>query len=132
MNELIELRDFYESSVLGDYDKFLCFAKSKKMVDSKHDFLELCFMWNCVYASEFIVKSSVLGGLEICSGKRVFILAPNPKLTRTCLPWRITNFIKDIGAICEDEFSTVEEAIIHVLINYPDAFISEGILDKWF
>ena len=91
----------------------------------------MIFQWNCSKISEYIVVVNGLGGVEIKCDRRIFVVAPNPKVNHKVSPWRVTYYFHNHGAICEDEFTSAEEAIISVIIDYPEAHVSNGELDTW-
>jgi hypothetical protein len=131
MKQLIEYRDLYESSVLGSYDCFLIYIQYSRKSISAHDVFECILEWNRIKIFKFIEHLNAMGGIEILSGNRIFVVAPNPKINHLIFPWRVTHYYKDRGPICEEEFTCAAEAIIYVLLSYPESKISNGMLDSW-
>lgn len=131
MNPLYDFRDLYELNVLGSYDSFLKYVESVKVAVNVHEIHDLIFDWNCIHVSHLIDVVKETGAVEILSEKRIFVVAPNPKQSRTHSPWRVTHYFEGYGAICEELYGSAEEGIVDVFINYPDSSLSEGKLDSW-
>ncbi|MBB6117776.1 hypothetical protein F4826_004755 [Rahnella inusitata] len=131
MKLLLENRDFYEPSVLGSYDNFLIYVQYTRLYISEYDLFNCIFEWNKTTIYKFIEVVNSIGGIQMQHENRIFVVAPNPKSNHITFPWRVTHYYKVSGAICEELFTCESEAIIYVLLSYPDSIISNETLDTW-
>lgn len=127
MEQFDYLSEIFRDNVLGAFSSFVTSFKSNNLNIDNID--NEIYMWNCQQISAHINTYISTNGLELATGRRLFVFAPNPKQSAYAI--RNTHYYQDAGALCECEYDTIEEAVINCLINYPNAVQSPGLLDLW-
>ncbi|EHD0299452.1 hypothetical protein JYY74_004300 [Salmonella enterica subsp. enterica serovar Enteritidis] len=119
-----ELREFFKDSVINSYDDFI-----QVYPEFNWGSLELIDAWNVQQIQPLLDLYHEQSGIELACDRRIFVVAPNPKLTG--YPVRVTHYYERQGALCDDEVESVEQAIINCLTSYPNSQPSYGKLDSW-
>lgn len=130
MSILTEDRDFLQDVVLGSYDSLISQFEQDTEI-SYENVHSVIFKWNCEHVRDYINTAFVQSGIEFTHQGRIFVIAPNPKQNRVEYPWRCTFYTKHSGPLCEELYITLEEAIVGLMISYPDATLSNGLIDTW-
>jgi hypothetical protein len=128
MNILIEDKDFLQDTVLGSYDNLILQQEKGISCENVHSVI---FKWNCEHVRDYINAAYVQSGIEFTYQNRIFVIAPNPKLNRVDYPWRCTFYTMLSGPLCEELYRTLEEAIVGLMVSYPDAKLSNGLIDSY-
>ncbi|EAO4330355.1 hypothetical protein R8P03_004607 [Salmonella enterica] len=119
-----DLRDFFSDALIGSFDDFI-----KSYPKFGWDNLSLLDDWNAQQIRPLLNLYHKQNGIELACDRRIFVVAPNPKPTG--YPVRVTHYFEHLGALCDAEADSPEQAIIDCLTSYPDCQPAFGKLDSW-